>query len=296
VWRLAVGLLFTSLLLCPPASADSGACRAARAVLVHPEVRGVYRDAVRQIAAGLERGGVSDLAVCSLSGYRGIDGAGGDAVVFAVGDRVAAEVAEAAASAVLGLLVTGLQRSLRWGVSLFADPGAVITRIRALKPDVSALHLVHLAQAPASAISRARSAARRAGLAWEATPVSSVRDAARAIERLKSAGAAGTAVWFHNGVLGLNPDVLIPPLVRISWNRGVFVVADDAAYVERGVLMSVSPDLQELGAMAARAAERGSEGLHDTAAVQWGVNRRTAGALGVEGRVRRGPAPDFVYE
>jgi ABC-type uncharacterized transport system substrate-binding protein len=158
------------------------------------------------------------------------------------------------------------------------------------------VHLVHLAEAPRAAIAKARAAAERTGLQWQATPVASVGDAARAIERLKSTGAADAAVWFHNGVLGLNPEVLIPALVRISWNRQLFVVADDAAYVERGILMSVSPDLEALGALAAGAAVRNGAGLRDATAVQWGVNRRTAVALGVEGRVRRGPSPDFVYE
>jgi len=73
-------------------------------------------------------------------------------------------------------------------------------------------------------------------------------------------------------------------------------VADDAAYVERGILMSVSPDLDALGDLAARAAVRHGSGLRDVTKVQWGVNRRTAIALGVEGRTRRGTAPDFVYE
>jgi len=297
LWWLAAAALLMSLCIGPPVSAEPGVCRAGRAVLVHPEVRGVYRDAVRQIAAGLARGGQGDLALCSLDELNALNGPGGDTVIFAIGDRAAAEVAATAGSAaVVGLLVTRLQPPMRWGASLFADPKAVIERIQALKPEVATLHLVHLAQTPAGAIARVRAAAKRAGLTWQATPVSSVRDAARVIERLKSTAAADTAVWFHNGVLGLNPDVLIPPLVRISWNREVFVVADDAAYVERGILMSVSPDLEALGVRAAQALARDSSGLRDATAVQWGVNRRTAVALGVEGRVRRGPAPDFVYE
>jgi len=280
----------------PPAWAESAACRPASATLVHPEVRGVYREAVERIAAGLERGGIGDLAVCSLSDFKTLNAPEGVAMIFAIGDRVAAEVADAGFTAVVGLLVTRLHRSMRWGASLFADPSAVISRIRGLTPDVAAVHLVHLAEAPGAAIAKARAAVQRAGLQWQATPVASVGDAARAIERLKATGTADAAVWFHNGVLGLNPDVLIPPLVRISWNRQLFVVADDAAYVERGILMSVSPDLEALGRFAAGAAVGNAAGLRDATAVQWGVNRRTAVALGVEGRVRRGPSPDFVYE
>jgi hypothetical protein len=289
-------LLLLSLLDCLPVAADSRACRPERVTLVHPAVRGVYQEAVEQIAVGLARGGVGDLAVCSLSDFKTLSPPGAGAVIFAIGDRVAAEVADAGSAAVVGLLVTRLHPSMQWGVSLFADPGAVIRRIRALKPDVAGVHLVHLTAAPGDAIGKTRAAVEGAGLQWQATPVASVRDAARAIEQLKSTGTADAAVWFHNGVLGLNPDVLIPPLVRISWNRQLFVVADDAAYVERGILMSVSPDLDALGDLAAGAAVRHGSGLRDVTKVQWGVNRRTAVALGVEGRVRRGTAPDFVYE
>ena len=289
--------LIVSLMCCPPVSADGETCRAAAAVLVHPEVRGVYVDAVGKIAAGLERAGVNDLGICSLTEFQTINGLASDVVVYPLGDTVTAAVARARRSAtVYGLLVTRLTHSVRGGMSLFVDPNAVIERVLALQPGIASLHLVHLAEAPAGAITRARSAARSAGLNWQETAVSSVRDAARVIEQLKASGTGDTAVWFHNGVLGLNPDVLIPPLVRISWNRGVFVVADDAAYVERGILMSVSPDLEALGAEAARAARRNGSGLRDPGAVQWGVNRRTAVALGVEGQVRKGPSPDFVYE
>ncbi|MCF7990925.1 MAG: hypothetical protein K9M02_10825 [Thiohalocapsa sp.] len=289
--------LIVLLLFCQGVAAGTGTCRAGAAVLVHPEVRGVYVDALERIAAGLEREGESDLGICSLVEFKGLDGLMRDAVVYALGDTVTAEVAAASRpAAVVGLLVTELPPSVRQGVSLFADPGAVIERLLALQPDIASLHLVHLAEVPADAIARARSAATSAGLQWQSTAISSVRDAARAIEQLKSRAGNDAAVWFHNGVLGLNPDVLIPALVRISWNRGLVVVADDAAYVERGILMSVSPDLEAVGALAARAARLNGPGLRDSAAVQWGVNRRTAVALGVEGQLRRRPAPDFVYE
>jgi len=294
---LAVAILLSGCFIGSPLRADPAACGATGAVLVHPEVRGVYVDAVAQLVTGLERGGVDDLSVCTWADFEAMTAPERAARIFTLGDKVTAKLARIGDPATLiGLLVTRLRPGMPAGLSLFADPHPVIERIQVLQPAIRALHLVYLADVPADAVARVRSAARQAGLAWETTAVASVREAARAIERLKTDGDPTTAVWFHTGVLGLNPDVLIPPLVRIGWDRRLFVVADDAAYVERGVLMSVSADLEALGALAARAVTGGWSGLRDAAALRWGVNRRTAAALGVDGRLRLRPVPDFVYE
>lgn len=77
--------------------------------------------------------------------------------------------------------------------------------------------------------------------------------------------------------------MLVPNLVRIGWERGLPVVADEAGYVERGILLAVTHDYQALGRHTDRLAAAAREpGLIYSTATRRTLNGRTAAAMGIE--------------
>jgi len=223
-----------------PAASES--CYDTQTILVLPRLNPTYRQTVADIIAGIRAAGLGELAVCPLREFESPGSAFEPTTIFALGDQVASALAAKSGKArVIALLVQKLPPPVDSGISLFLDPARVLDDILSLHPATRSLHFVHRARIPAAIVDRVRDLAHQRGIDFEPVAVSSLRSAAQAIERLKTIPATGAIVWFHKGVLGLNPDILVPNLVRISWARDLPVVADRVDYVQRGVLLAVSP-------------------------------------------------------
>lgn len=168
--------------------------------------------------------------------------------------------------------------------------------ILALRPATRSLQFVHLARIPAAIVERVRTLAHQRGIDFEPVAVSSVRAAAQAIERLKTSPAAATLVWFHKGVLGLNPDVLVPNLVRVSWAKRLPVVADEVDYVRRGILLTVTHDYRALGRRAAKLLAAREPGLVYSTATRRILNGRTTAVMGIRFKADDERRFDYVHE
>jgi len=141
-----------------------------------------------------------------------------------------------------------------------------------------------------------RALAGKRGSDFEPVAVSSLRSAAQAIEQFKTIPATGAIVWFHKGVLGLNPDILVPNLVRISWARDLPIVADRVDYVQRGILLAVSPDYQAFGRRAAKLSAAREPGLIYLPATCWALHVRSAALIGIELQTDDEWRFDYVHE
>lgn len=254
-------------------------------MLIHPEIGAAYAEVVSQLNEGLAQGVRGPIGVCSITGLSGRSGPTPTTQVVAVGDSAydAARRAYPKAS-VVPILVQALPPDTGAGLSRFIDPAQVLAQLHDLAPATQGLVFIHREDVPPDLVRRASAAATAEGLRWEPIAVDGLQAAARAIETLKGRATPDTAVWFHRGVLALNPDILVPPLVRASWDRQFPVVSDDADLVERGLLFALTPDYRWLGRAAAERLARGTHGLSDIQGVRRVINLRTARALGL--RVR----------
>lgn len=294
-----VRMLVLCALLLPPLAgrALAASCTDAPLMLIHPEVGAPYDEAIRQIREGLteilrEPAGVCAVGELEEYGWR-------DSLrrVVAVGAAAygAAQRAFSDAS-LLPILVPALPAGARQGLSLYIHPGLVLEQLRALAPETARLVFVHREDIPADLVKRAERSAVKHGLDWMPIPIGTLREAAHAVQTIKPHATRGTAVWFHRGVLELNPDILVPPIVRLSWDVGFPVFANDAGAVARGLLFALTPDYREVGRAAGERLVAGGNGLEDLQGVRRVLNRRTARAIGLAVRPAEEERFDHVYD
>jgi len=280
-WRVWVVALLLCWLPTPrPALAD--VCQEAPLMLVHPAVAPAYDAVIDQLLEGLTQGASQDIGICTLDALKAQSWSRAPRQIVAVGAAAYTAADRAFPDAlVLPILVGTLPPQARNGLSSFVDPALVVGQLQALSPTTEVLYFIHLQTVPAELIRRAQRAANTLGLRWIPIAVDGLRAAALAIERVRGEASTSSAVWFHRDVLALNPDILIPPIVRSSWKVGFPVISDDADTVERGLLFALTPDYRALGRAAAAHLSEDHRGLSDIRWVQRVLNARTARAIGL---------------
>lgn len=256
-------------------------CQEAPLMLVHPAVAPSYDAVIDQLSEGLAQGVDQPIGVCVLGELSRRAWSSRPRHVVAVG-AAAYSAAERTfpGARILPVLVGTLPPHARAGLSRFVDPSLVLEQLQALSPKTEVLYFIHLREVPTGLLRRAQRSADTRGLRWIAIAVDGLREAARAIERVRGEASTTSAVWFHHDVLALNPDILIPPIVRRSWEVGFPVISDDADTVERGLLFALTPDYRALGRAAAQLADQ-QAGLLEIRWVHRVLNARTARAIGL---------------
>ncbi|MCK7472104.1 MAG: hypothetical protein MZU95_16150 [Desulfomicrobium escambiense] len=263
-------------------------------MLVHPVVSAAYEPIITQLAAGLMSDTTAPTAVCTLPELDRYRRSTVPRHLVAVGESAYEAARRAFPQArVWPILVQDRPAGVDRGVSRFVAPALVIAELHTLSPTIETLVFVYRATVPDTVVQQARAAAQAQGLAWEAIAVDDLRAAARAIERVRQQATPTRAVWLHRDVLALNPDILIPPLVRRSWEIGFPVASDDADSVERGLLLALTPDYRALGRMLATwPTQEPAPGWRDIDTVRRVLNRRTARAIGAA----RHPAEETHFD
>ncbi|NEV61626.1 hypothetical protein [Thiorhodococcus minor] len=276
--QLVVVLLW--LLLPRPALAH--ACEEAVLMLIHPAVASAYQPVIDQLAEGLAETAGQSIAVCALKALNAGSWSRPPGQVVAVGASAYSAAERAFPQArVLPILVERPPGRARDGFSRFIDPALLLQGLRSIAPKTETLYFIHHREVPAAFLARAQGAADALGLRWTAIGVGDLREAALAIERVRREAGPTSAVWFHRDVLALNPDILVPPIVRRSWEVGFPVISDDADTVERGLLFALTPDYRAIGRAAAMQLGQPRSGLVDLRWVHRVLNPRTARALGL---------------
>ncbi|MBK1719721.1 hypothetical protein CKO27_19110 [Thiocystis violacea] len=294
------GLWVLALSLCwwpNPSPVAAEACREAPVMLVHPAVTPPYDRVIEQLAEGVAQGVSQPIGVCALDALSARSWSSPPRQVVAVG-AAAYTAAEAAfpGARIRPVLVATLPAPARDGLSAYVDPALVLAPLRALSPGTEALYFIHRRDGPGELVQRAQRAAEQLGLRWIPIAVGGLREAALAIERVRGEASTASAVWFHRDVLALHPDILIPPIVKRSWEVGFPVISDDADTVERGLLFALTPDYRAIGYAAAGRLADERPGLHDIRWVRRVLNARTARAIGLAVRPGVEASFDAVYE
>ncbi|EGV28144.1 hypothetical protein ThidrDRAFT_4045 [Thiorhodococcus drewsii AZ1] len=275
---LSILVLLAWLLATPDPTWPADTCLEAPLLLISPALSPPYDAIIDQLAAGLADATGRAPGVCTLEDL---------STRTLTPTRIVAVGAEAAAAAAqrfpqtpqVPILIRTLPERTHQGLSRYIAPPLTLDTLALLSPTTNRVVFVHRREVPAAWLARARAVAESHGWRWEPIAVAGLREAALAIEQLRHQAQPTTALWFHRDVLALDPDILVPPLVRLSWKIGCAVLSDDAETVERGLLFALTPDYRALGRATARL-ETGA-GLADLQWVRRLLNRRTARAIGL---------------
>jgi len=286
----------SALALFVPLAAVASACTDAPLLLVHPKVTSVYEDAIAQLAQGLEEARRERVGVCAIDDLPKRPVPTEPKAVVAVGEKAVDAAAAVFRTPIVAVLVRDLPPGARRGLSLFIAPDLFLRQLRALSPETRTVRFVHRADAPSAVVDAAEAAARALGMRLVPQAVSTIREAALAVEMVLGQAEAGEAFWFHRGVLAMNPEILLPKIVRLSWERRVPVFDEEAEYVARGLLFALTHDYLELGRAAAAMIEDAATGIVFATQAKRILNGRTARAIGIPPRVVQEQSFNYVYE
>lgn len=277
-------------------ASDAHACASAQMAFVHPDAIAPTNPAVEEIVTVLRQGLGREIDVCSASALSARASAPELVGAFALGpDATAKVIARFPDARVIPLLVDTLPPGTTQGVSVFVSPDTVIDQICSVVPQIKKLQFVHRPDVPGYFFEHLRKSATRCGMTVDNTPVDTLAEAAKAVERFLR-DPAQHAVWFHRGVISLSDDVLIPNIVRLSWSQSIPVIAEEADYVKRGILIGFFHDYGNVARMALNLWRDPGSGLAYADDPKRVINRRTAGALGISIKPSQEGLYDYVYQ
>jgi hypothetical protein len=289
-------LLAVCAILALAGASQAHACSRAQMAFVHPDGITPTNPAVEEIVAALRRGLGLEIDVCSASALSARASTPALLGAFPLGPEATATVTARFPDArLIPLLVASLPLGTTQGVSVFVSPDTVIDQVCSVAPNIKQLKLVHRPDVPGYFFEHLRKAAARCGITVDTTPVDTLADAAQAVERfLRDPGPH--AVWFHRGVINLNDDILIPNIVRLSWSQSIPVIAEEADYVKRGILIGFFHDYGSVARSAVELWRGTGTGLAYSADPKRVINRRTAGAIGIQIKPSQEGLYDYVYQ
>lgn len=173
------------------------------------------------------------------------------------------------------------------GVSLITDPNNLFLQLRALAPNIKRVFVVYT-EKNQWLIDLASAAARKRHLKLEAIAVNSLPEALRHYQQiLATAQSSSDAIWLPIDSVTSNESVVLPMLLRETWERRLVMFSSSPAHVKRGSLFSIYPDNRVAGMrLAAMVQEiylkKRPLGIEPSSSPNVGVNLRTAAHLGLE--------------
>ncbi|MES2319047.1 MAG: ABC transporter substrate binding protein [Pseudomonadota bacterium] len=214
--------------------------------------------------------------------------------------------AAAAVEAPMGVVVGGMtlvpDGDKQFGICLTPDPALLFAQLKALLPASRRVIAVYNPQHNEWLMRLAREAARSEGLELIAHEARDLASAARLYQAaFASADGKRDALWLPIDPTTVDEAIIMPIVLRDSWDRGVPIFSSSLAHVNKGALFSLYPNNAELGrALAGLASEllaggapaRGVTPLRDVYAA---LNTRTASHFGISVDARMQRAFNYVY-
>lgn len=267
-------------------------------VVIYPEVGQAFRGVFSKIIEG-----ITDVTKGRLGSYAvGADMEGGvlnaqlkrdhTRVVIALGrqgvkaasglDRNIAVVAGAV------LMLPEMEKRILAGISLSPDPALLFAKLAALQPGVKRVFVIYDPRQNVRLIRLAREAAKAYRLELVAQEATDLAAAARLYQAVFATADPRTdAIWLPPDSTTVKEDVILPLVLKGSWERNVTVFSSSLLDVRKGALFALYPDNLELGRSLAHSAlgilagkPRG--GIVPLRTVQTAVNIRTASHLGFD--------------
>ena len=228
----------------------------------------------------------------------------GTRVVVALGRQ--GMKAAAALDPALGVVVGGVssvpEGEKQYGICLTPDPALLFAQLKTLLPGTRRVVMVYNPQHNGWLVKLARDAARSLGLDMLAHEARDLAGAARLYQAcFASAERQHDALWLPIDATTVDEAVIMPLVLRQSWDHGVPVFSSSFLHVNKGALFSLYPNNAEMGRTLARLAgslldgstpARGVTPLRDVRAA---LNTRTASHFGIRVDARMQRAFHYVY-
>lgn len=173
------------------------------------------------------------------------------------------------------------------GISLAADPKLLFARLLGIDPDIRRIQTVYDPDQNQWIMDLAAKEAAALNLKLVTHKAGSLREAVYDYKQIMfDADPRHDALWLPVDSTTVNDQVVLPLVLRESWDRGVVVFSSNPAHASKGVLFSVFPNNKALGADLAALARKVVEGdspspIYPLDKLSFAVNVRTADHLGL---------------
>lgn len=288
-----------------------GAAGAEPIAVLFPDIGEPYRKVFTEIIEGIEeqaRVGVRSYPIgagLDLGELQTTLKRNGSKVVIALG-RQGLKVADAL-DLNIGLVVGGVSSvpnaSRLNGISLTPDPALLFSHLRSLLPEVRRVIVVYNPEHNEALLKLAREAARAQGLELTALEARDLAAAARQYEAaLAGADGRRDALWLPQDATTVDEQIILPLVLRQSWNRNVPIFSSTFLHVKKGALFALYPNNFELGRNLARLAgallggDAPRRGMAPLREVRTALNLRTASHIGLNIGSSQQRAFDFIFQ
>ncbi len=168
------------------------------------------------------------------------------------------------------------------GISLSGDPEAFFRQLQLLNPGINRVFFIYSQKNNGWLVTRARKTGKKYGIEFIPLQVSNLKQATLQYAIvLKSVQPATDAIWIPlDNVAPL--DILLPEILRVSWNKHITVFSNNLLHARLGVLFALYPDHYKQGrrlvALLQRQLEQtsSSDDLYPSVDLKTAVNIRTA--------------------
>ena len=228
----------------------------------------------------------------------------GTRVVVALGRQ--GMKAAAALDSSMGVVVGGVSSvpdgEKQYGVCLTPDPALLFAQLKSLLPGTRRVVVVYNPQHNDWLVKLAREAARNHGLELIAHEARDLAGAARLYQAAFAAvDGKQDALWLPIDATTVDEAVIMPLVLRQSWDHGVPVFSSSFLHVNKGALFSLYPNNAELGRTLATLAgelldgSTPARGVTPLRNVHAALNTRTASHFGIRVDARMQRAFHYVY-
>lgn len=277
----------------------------------YPQVREPYRKVLEEIMTGIEEGAANwavhrlpipdsdnrDAAEASAApfGCRAVIGLGRAGV-----QAVTPFVSKISVTAGAVLMQPGKPTAIPT-VSFAPNSAELFTRLKHFLPAVKTVTVVFDPSRSGGLVEKAAKSADSLGIKLVALEARNLSDAAILYKRILDESDPKTdAIWLLRDASVMDSGAVLTLVLKHAWKRKLVVFSNQLTHVKQGVLFSVYPDNDKLGARLAKLArdcvpnncnDRGVMALRDLGTA---VNIRTANRLGIDIDRRHDPYVDLV--
>lgn len=280
--------------------AVSGFAQGADLGVVYPQLRKPYNQIFQAIIKGIEQGSGEEIDLYMLASESDMDDLTGyviekrNKVILALGAR-GVEAVEKLTVEIPIVLGAVLPRSLETieknysGIMLLPDPELLFSQLLKFAPHISEILVVYNPANNALLINAAQESANSQRLTLSRHPATDLKDATLQYQQmLEDVDPATQALWLVQDATTLNSDVVLPEILKRSWEKSLIVFSNSLVHAKRGALFSMYPNNvamgKELATLAQKQREKEKPETSDISllrSLKVAVNTRTAKHLGI---------------
>lgn len=292
--------VLTLLSLPALASQHEPPCVPANIIVVHPANADAYDVIFHHIAEGIRSASRHSVSVCSVDDIALDKERFSPKKVFALGEDVYTKsVRNFSSKIVIPILVRKLPKGAKYGVSRHISPRPIlrtICNLYATENKRTSVTLIHRSKVDEKFIKLAKKEAKKCSISLTTQVADNLLTIGSTSKKLLTKPPPGSVIWFHDDVIRVNQNLLLPKIARLSWKAATPVIADQADYVKRGLLFAHFHDYKGLGKFCASLLTKEPVGMVFSSATKSALNMRTARAIGLPVRQSKQADFDAIYD